>query len=394
MDRYLGHLWAVPSIMKPEGKKLKRKAPKAGTSPQQRPYSVNYSDTKMMMTPESKPHKSSSSPFHLFGGPKPSAPQQRPALPPPTKSDDGKWLEDFRKNGYLYRDGRRNSRLTENERTPERPVSMMAPEFAHLAAVPAAPPETTTTTTGPPIKNAPPPQMTRRYAKTPVSHIGQLETHPLLRTQGTSQDVPTIESIAESYRALLESRASSLSLSESHSTENHDGFFNPQDPTLVPPPLEPVTELPEPPPARGSPRSDDGTLVEEDATDAKHSHVSSTLSSPTHSSYETAPLGPERRAAGSPLRSPDMQTCLDLLTRELSLAANNHPPAQPGADTAALQIWVMIEAYEKLRDQVLGSHERDGPLRATFDTWLTALRSVHDGMVGGDGERSESNYDD
>lgn len=375
--------------MKPEGKKLKRKTPKAG-APQQRPYSVNYSDTKMMMTPEHKPHKSSS-PFHLFGSTKPSAPQQRPALPPPTKSDDGKWLEDFRKNGYLYRDGRRNSRLPEdeNEKILERPVSMMAPEFAHLAAVSAPPLETKT---GPPIKNGPP-QMTRRYAKTPVSHIGQLETHPLLRTQGTSQDVPTIESIAESYRALLESRASSLS--EAHSAENHhDGFFNPQDPTLVPPPLEPVTELPEPPPARGSPRSDDGTLVEEDAMDFKQSHVSSTLSSPSRSSYETAL---ERRAASS-LRSPDLHTCLTLLTRELSLAANP-PSAQPGgADTAALQIWVMIEAYERLRDQVLGSQEgaeaRDGPLRAMFDTWLTALRSVHDGMVGGDGERSESNYGD
>lgn len=371
--------------MKPEGKKLKRKTPKAGSAPQQRPYSVNYSDTKMMTTPEYKPHKSSS-PFHLFGSTKSSAPQ-RPALPPPAKSDDGKWLEDFRKNGYLYRDGRRSSRLADNEKTMERPVSMMAPEFAHLAAVPAPSPETTT---GPPIKNGPP-QMTRRYAKTPVSHIGQLETHPLLRTQGTSQDVPTIESIAESYRALLESRASSLS--ESHSADNnHDGFFNPQDPTLVPPPLEPVTELPEPLPARGTPRSEDGTLVEEDATEFKQPHVSPRLSSPSRSSYETAL---ERRAVGSP-RSPDLHTCLTLLTRELSLAANRQS-AQPGADTAALQIWFMIEAYERLREQVLESHEggvRDGPLPAMFDTWLTALRSVHDGMVGGDGERSESNYGD
>lgn len=385
--------------MKPEGKKLKRKIPKAGAAPQQRPYSVSYSDTKMMMmTPETKPHKSSL-PFHLFGSSKPSAPQ-RPALPPPANSGDGKWLEDFRKNGYVYRDGRRNSRLSENERVLERPVSMMAPEFAHLAAVSTPPLESTTTITiGPPPTKGGPPQMTRRYAKTPVSHIGQLETHPLLRTQGTSHDVPTIESIAESYRALLESRASSIN--EAHPAEHHDGLFNPQDPTFVPPPLEPVTELPEPLPARGSPRSDDGTLVEEDAMDSnntnKHSHVSSTLSSPTRSSYETAL---DRRATVGSLRSPELQTCLTLLTRELSLAAaaTSRQSAQPGADTtAALQIWVMIEAYERLRDQVLGSHERgvrDGPLRAMFDTWLTALRSVHDGMVGSDGDRSESNYGD
>ncbi|TGJ79184.1 hypothetical protein E0Z10_g9582 [Xylaria hypoxylon] len=394
MDRYLGHLWTTPSMVKPEGKKLKRKIQKAGTQPQQRPYSVNYSDTKI--SPEYKPHRASLS-FNLFGSVKHSAAPQRPALPPPTPSDDGKWLEDFRKSGYLYRDGSR-SRQRENEKSQERPVTVFAPEFAHLAAVThKSPTPSQEKMDGPPIKNGPPHTM-RRYAKTPVSHIGQLETHPLLRTQGTSQDVPSIESIAESYRALLESRASFLSetaIEHAAIMEKQDQGFNPQDLSLVPPPLEPVTELPETPLARGSPRSDDGTLVEEDSMDFKNSPISPALSSPSWASYKTASPGLERKPS-APSKSSDLQTCLDLLTKELSSALDKSP-SPSNTDTMALQMWVMIEAYENLRDQVLttqGGGVQNAPLKATFDTWLKALHSVHDRMIGGDGERSESDYGD
>ncbi|KAI1758043.1 hypothetical protein F4782DRAFT_476203 [Xylaria castorea] len=388
MDRYLGQLWA-PSASKSEGKKLKRKLQKLGAQQeqQQRPYSVNYSDTKM--SPESKSHRTSLS-FNIFSSTKPSAPQ-RPFLPPPSISDDGNWLEDFRKSGYLYRDGRR-SRQSENEKV--RPVSMVVPEFAHLAVSPTPPREKTPSS---PIKSGPP-QPTRRYAKTPVSHIGQLETHPLLRTQGVSQDVPTIESIAESYRSLLESRASFLSeapFEHAITVEKHSEFFSPQDSALVPPPLEPVAEMPEPPILRGPSRSDDGTLVEEDSVDFNHTPISSVSSTPSWASYEATPPGLERKTA-TPSRGPDLQTCLDLLTKELSSAVNRSP-VQPNADASALQIWVMIEAYEKLRDQVLRTHEggiQESPLRATFDTWLKALHSIHDEMTGCDGQRSESDYGD
>ncbi|KAI1429734.1 hypothetical protein F5Y12DRAFT_725176 [Xylaria sp. FL1777] len=394
MDRYLGQLWAAPSMVKPEGKKLKRRLQKIGSQSQQRPYSVSYSDTKI--NPEPKPHRASLS-FNLFGSVKPSVPQ-RPALPSPTHSEDGKWLEDFRKSGYLYRDGRR-SRQPENEKSRERPASMVVPEFAHLAAVPhesPAPPQEKTTSS--PIKNRPP-QTIRRYAKTPVSHIGQLETHPLLRTQGLSQDVPTIESIAESYRALLESRASFVGEAANEYSpiaEKQDRCFTPHDPSLVPPPLEPLAELPEPPLARGrgSPRSDDGTLVEEGSIDFKIAPTS-VPSSPSWTSYETASPGLERKPTIPP-RSSDLQACLDLLTKELSSVVGRSP-AHPSTDTTALQIWIMIEAYEHLRDRVLASHEGDvqnGPLKATFDTWLKALHSIHDGMTGDDGQQSESDYGD
>lgn len=392
MDRYLSQLWAAPSLIKPEGKKLKRKLQKVGAQQQQRPFSVNYSDTKM--NTEYKPHKTSL-PFNLFSSVKPSAPQQRPSLPHPIDSEEGQWLEDFRKSGYLCRDGRR-SQHSESEKNLDRRASVV-PEFAHLAvsSEPSTPP--LGKPAGPPVKSSHP-QMTRRYAKTPVSHIGQLETHPLLRTQETSQDVPTIESIAESYRALVESRASFINdtpLEHSTTAEKHGEPFAPQDPSLVPPPLEPVTELPEPLPVRGSPRSDDGTLVEEEPADMKDTPISPAPSTPSWAGYETASAGLERRGARAS-ETPDLQICLDLLTKELS-SAMNRMPTQPNADTAALQVWFMIEAYEKLRDQILRTHEgetQNGTLKASLDTWITALHSIHDGMVGADEQRSESDYGD
>ncbi|KAI0505723.1 hypothetical protein F5B22DRAFT_494410 [Xylaria bambusicola] len=396
MDRYLGQLWSAPSMVKPEGKKLKRKLQKIGTQSQQRPFSINYSDTKTN-SPEAKPHRASLS-FNLFNGSKPSVPQ-RHALPVPINSEDSNWLEDFRKNGYTSRDGRRPRQL-DSEKTRERPASIAVPEFAHLAAAaPVSPTPREEKTAAPPIKPGPP-RMTRRYAKTPVSHVGQLETHPLLRTQGTSQDVPTIESIAESYRALLESRASFVNeggIEHSPITEKQDHCFNPQDPSLVPPPLEPVTELPEPSPlrGRGSPRSDDGTLVGEDSIDFKRSTISSVPSSPSWTSYETASPGLGRKPT-IPSGHSDLQRCLDLLTKELS-SVLRRSPAQHHTDTTALQIWIMIEAYENLRNEMLRRHEGDdqhGPLKLVFDTWLKALHSIHDDITGGDGKRSESNYGD
>ncbi|KAI3324410.1 hypothetical protein HD806DRAFT_522195 [Xylariaceae sp. AK1471] len=385
-------MWTAPPMPKPEGGKLRRKLQKIGI--QQRPSSVNYSDTKTSL--EIKSNKRASS-FNIFSTFRPSAPQ-RPPLPASVHSDDGKWLEDFRKNGYLCRDGR-SSRQSNSGKDSERPSSVV-PEFAHLAIndeKPAPPQERTISSPG---RNGPSHQMTRRYAKTPVSHIGQLETPPLLNTQGTSQDIPSIESIAESYRVLLESRCSFMSettIEKAAIAEKQNESFIAQDPSALPPPLEPVVELPEPPFMRGSPRSDDGTLVafEEDSIYFKHAPVSSIPSSPSWSDYETASPGLERKTV-TPSDSPDLQICLDLLTRKLSSVVNGSP-ARINADTSALQIWVMIEAYEKLRDQVLETHEggvNDGPLKTMFDTWLKALHSIHDGMTGGDEQRSESNYED
>lgn len=66
-----------------------------------------------------------------------------------------------------------------------------------------------------------------------------------------------------------------------------------------------------------------------------------------------------------------------------------------GTDISSLQIWVMIEAYERLRDQVLEmglQNEQVQSLEPMFDTWLSALNSIHDRMTS-DAQSYGSHYD-
>ncbi|KAH6618040.1 hypothetical protein B0J18DRAFT_468362 [Chaetomium sp. MPI-SDFR-AT-0129] len=99
-----------------------------------------------------------------------------------------------------------------------------------------------------------------------------------------------------------------------------------------------------------------------------------------------------------------LQICLDLLTRELSSAVtaiNRHHPCQtsspsftssphsPDSGTSTLQVWTMIEAYERLRDKMAGMSGTNGRARSMekmFDSWLGALYSVHGSLKKNGGE--------
>lgn len=72
---------------------------------------------------------------------------------------------------------------------------------------------------------------------------------------------------------------------------------------------------------------------------------------------------------------------------------NSH---KTGTDVSSLQVWVMIEAYERLRDQVLEAKRQTDEaqnLETVFDTWLKALYTLHDQMTS-DAASHESNYDE
>lgn len=226
---------------------------------------------------------------------------------------------------------------------------------------------------------------------------------------------PGAESIAEQYRAQLKSR--------SHDELHRDGACDAGDGNdldtrqtsieairgatrrrspLLPPPspsstLGVETELE---PGHGSPTSD-GTLVafEEDTIFFK----------PV--SFWPEPLSPIRESGGGcggggggeddghcdrddelglserrPLPRPgvlSLQIAMNLLSRELSCAVSNEALRAP-TDVRQLQTWVMIEAYEALRDQVLQmalpADEVEG-LRRAFNMWLRALYRVHDGFA-------------
>lgn len=100
------------------------------------------------------------------------------------------------------------------------------------------------------------------------------------------------------------------------------------------------------------------------------------------------------------VNSPDTDTLrfqivFELLTRELSTAFADHS-ARTSKDASGLQIWVMIEAYERLRDQVSAMDSRDPQLknaRAMFDSWLDALRAIQ-WSIADEAAESESEYGD
>ncbi|KAG6192575.1 hypothetical protein E4U27_002742 [Claviceps purpurea] len=134
-------------------------------------------------------------------------------------------------------------------------------------------------------------------------------------------------------------------------------------PLLFPsPPTSPRTEK-----ARLNNNSNDGRIADEDADTAKSS-------GPDGAQFEIA---------------------FDLLTRELSAAfADSSAPST--SDTSGLQVWVMIAAYERLRDQISAMESPDPKLqgaKAMFDTWLDALKAVQK-AVAGEGAESGSEYGD
>ncbi|CAP66681.1 uncharacterized protein PODANS_4_8140 [Podospora anserina S mat+] len=229
----------------------------------------------------------------------------------------------------------------------------------------------------------------RRRAKTPIFSIGQLEGIP--RPSNALARASTVELIAEQYRALLESdnTAREASHSESHSEpppsrqerrlsiRRRQSSDHLRDESRAPRPVDA---------ASGSPISDDGTLVsfEEETVYFK----------PVSFSPEPSPRPPPGSIANAP--APDnlsLQICLDLLTRDLASALASRP-SRTNSETSALQVWVMIEAYERLRDQFgsagLGCEEY-GALEGMLNFWLRALYSIHDNLTGGD-RYSESDY--
>ncbi|KAH7040314.1 uncharacterized protein B0I36DRAFT_310438 [Microdochium trichocladiopsis] len=294
------------------------------------------------------------------------------------------------------------------------------PEFAHLssngskrAAVIAKPGDATrlsghkqaySTSSIPdsPIQ----PVRERRYAKTPIRSIEQLE-NASARDAVTAQKVSSVDLIAESYRVLIEAdrsllrtpkpanalplRRASQSTTEdvcetvvvaASESESEDDWFDPETPRAEH--FVPITSgggaRRSPRPA-DSPLSDAGTLVgpEEIAAAIYFKPSFSPGSTPILHDFvqQTEPTSPSTTTFSMD-RNPGLSICLDLLSREL-LSAAAGSPMRPGSETSALQLQTMIEAYENLRDQAtrlgLGT-EQALATRDMFDTWIQALRLV------------------
>jgi hypothetical protein len=343
----------------------------------------------------------------------------QPSLPLPPDLSDSKWLEYIRKSGFLCAADSDSTQSKESLNL----AAPFVPELSQLAITnsptankanskpkqgaangslhlhrPSFESDATEATSS--SLNSTMSGNLRRRAKTPVFSIGQLEgtpyspyspCTPLTRDALAANKTCSVDLIAEQYKALIEQR----------DMDDHDDFY--ADSHSEPPPSRLGFRDGEEPclrrqlssedihseaflrnqnkahPAALSPTSDDGTLVsfEEETVYFKPISFSPEPRTPTH-------LGSP--GFGSPMTSPynlSLQICLELLTRELSTAVygTRH---KTGTETAALQIWLMIEAYERLRDQVaemrLSLGEASG-VETMFDTWLMALYSIHDSLA-------------
>ncbi|KAJ1338352.1 hypothetical protein MN608_01211 [Microdochium nivale] len=293
----------------------------------------------------------------------------------------------------------------------------LIPEFAHLSGTrrtsvikSARPGEATRISSHrqtPSISSVP--IRERRYAKTPVLSIAQLEGASVRGPVGASK-VSSVDLIAESYLQLIGSDRSLLGtptpdalplrrVSESTTRDIRETVIAAEAP------YDSDSDYDEPTTPRAghftidldarrrprqadSPLSDTGTLVGPEDMAIYFKPAFSPGQAPVLHDFvqhDEPPLSPPLLAphsAASPALSmdgnPGLSICLDLLSREL-LSAAAGSPMRPGSETTALQVQAMIEAYENLRDQAthLGlGNEQAVAARDMFDTWLRALRAV------------------
>ncbi|KAH6981307.1 hypothetical protein BKA56DRAFT_673714 [Ilyonectria sp. MPI-CAGE-AT-0026] len=311
------------------------------------------------------------------------------------------------------------------------PSQRHIPEFSHLTIHDSGGrPSLDSSSLPSPVSSTSTASTMRRQAKTPVFRIGQLENPSYGRGLNVANKTSSVELIADQYRAVLESRdgtetesvyedsnapaepwqVDAREVPRSHLLPDTHRMSRPRSRTH----LEPLQQTS---PSFQSITPQDGDMVafEEDAiyfkpisfsTDpspepspgySQLSFDSPTSTRPPSQDYrpysrDNRPTSQDHRPYSRDSRptSQDnlsLQICLDLLTRELSSAVADRP-VRSGPDNAALQIWVMIEAYERLRDQVARMALRNGngevgKVTQIFDTWLCALYSIHESMAAG-----------
>ncbi|KAI5459248.1 hypothetical protein BGZ63DRAFT_321968, partial [Mariannaea sp. PMI_226] len=281
----------------------------------------------------------------------------------------------------------------------------------------------------------------RRQAKTPVFRIGQLERkqqreeqqrqqqqrqhwqrHAVRRDPEVGWRTSSVELIAEQYNALLESRGApeAESTSEISSTPQMEPWQDildvPIDSLLQqqqrqsrsrassqPQPCLHPYPYPHPAPLQtfSSPRHSTSSREEVTVAFEEDAIYFKPISFSVEASPEPSPRLPRQGINTPPPSRPQsadnlsLQICLDLLTRELSSAMGEDRLHRGGSDHAALQIWVMIEAYERLRDQVTKMADINPQLANVgqiFDTWLSALYAMHGTMME-NSVPNESEYD-
>ncbi|KAK1672934.1 hypothetical protein BDP55DRAFT_235379 [Colletotrichum godetiae] len=337
---------------------------------------------------------------------------------------DAKWHAYLGDSNAVQESKPKSKPQTTRPRTPEKPRKVsfdtpapaIIPEFSHLAVSNLTPRPSLDSSLSSPTSSISTRSSMRRQAKTPIYAIGQLENASYGRSAKTAEKVTSVDLIANQYRDLLETQDASSICTDAHSDpfpsrqSLHSQISSSSTTRSRHSAGETPAELrrdifsPAPAPLRRasaayprSPRSDDGTLVafDEEAIYFKPMSFSpEPPSTPPPPPRNRARLNRNSHSQGGSSQNLSLQIAMDLLTRELSTSMldNSH---KTGTDVSSLQVWVMIEAYERLRDQVLEARRQTDEsqnLETVFDTWLKALYTLHDQMTSDAASRG-SNYD-
>ncbi|TWU75041.1 hypothetical protein ED733_006407 [Metarhizium rileyi] len=295
-----------------------------------------------------------------------------------------------------------SSQIPQPDRIPPPPP---IPEFSQPEDLPSlSEPPSSGFRRGPSTRRPRPVSGIRRRAKTPVHKIGQLEMAAAKKRQEAAINrQSSIRTIARQYRALI------------YETEIPSIHRKPL-PHAALPCLHEFDDNHEPIPRQSISEPQAGDLLQLEETNPRHELTPSPESdADTLVSFGDAPLCVKPLRFSAPpmapaeadeyedddyLKSPAAETSrfeigFEMLTRELSTVFADHS-ARAGRDVSGLQIRVMIEAYERLRDQVSSMGTADPELqnaRAVFDSWLSALRAVHQ-SIANEGAESDSEYGD
>ncbi|KAJ6783518.1 hypothetical protein PWT90_02049 [Aphanocladium album] len=241
------------------------------------------------------------------------------------------------------------------------------------------------------------PSTVRRRAKTPVHRIGQLEAaqrrRDTARQNGNVEGInrmSSVSTIAREYRELAV----------------YDDMDIPAVPKIDPSYLleQGIIELPTNEDKvqesnllsasyhnhrTSASMSDDGTLLGSEPDTSF-----GTCPSLTHSSSPPAELSDDEEEPPA-LASLRFQIGLELLTKELSTAFADRSSRRPSdaGSSAGLQVWVMIEAYERLREQLDAKPtEENKQARDAIDSWIRALYAIHNNIAN-EGAADESEYE-
>lgn len=152
--------------------------------------------------------------------------------------------------------------------------------------------------------------------------------------------------------------------------------------------------------ASASSLSDDGTVLGSEAGSSVGTCPSLTHSnSPGGESSEAEGEEDEEDDAPPALASLRFQIGLELLTKELSTAfagqsSRKEKEVNSSSSSAGLQIWVMIEAYERLREQLDAKPtEENKQARDAIDSWIKALNTIHANMAS-EAAGDDSDYEE